>query len=118
KKTLWLWWAGPGSPDLELCFRAYLRRFDIEHTYRFVKSTLGWTTPALRTPEQADRWTWLVIAAYTELRLARARQRRLPRAATGPWPRRRPPAAMGAVTRPDAAHPGAGSARISSTACN
>src|ERR1039458_7865403 len=71
KKTLWLWWAGPGSPDLELCFRAYLRRFDIEHTYRFVKSTLGWTTPALRTPEQADRWTWLVIAAYTQLRLAR-----------------------------------------------
>ena len=71
KKTLWLWWSGPGVPDLDLCFRAYLRRFDIEHTYRFVKSTLGWTTPALRTPEQADRWTWLVIAAYTELRLAR-----------------------------------------------
>jgi hypothetical protein len=22
-------------------------------------------------PEQADRWTWLVIAAYTQLRLAR-----------------------------------------------
>jgi hypothetical protein len=70
-KTLWLWWSGEGEPDLDMCWRAYLRRFDIEHTYRFAKSTLGWTTPAIRTPEQADRWTWLVIAAYTQLRLAR-----------------------------------------------
>lgn len=72
KKTLWLWWSGQGEPDLDLAWRAYLRRFDIEHTYRFVKSTLGWTTPALRTPEQADRWTWLTVAAYTQLRLARS----------------------------------------------
>lgn len=70
-KTLWLWWSGPGEPDLDICWRAYLRRFDIEHTYRFAKGTLGWTTPALRTPEQADRWTLLVIAAYTQLRLGR-----------------------------------------------
>jgi hypothetical protein len=71
KTTLWLWWSGPGRPDLGLCFRAYLHRFDLEHTFRFVKGTLGWTTPSFRTPEQADRWTWLVAAAYTELRLAR-----------------------------------------------
>jgi hypothetical protein len=70
KKTLWLWAAGPAL-DLEVCWRAYLRRFDIEHTFRFVKNTLGWTTPSIRTPEQADRWTWLIIAAYTQLRLAR-----------------------------------------------
>ena len=70
-KTLWLWWSGPGEADLERCFRAYLRRFDIEHGFRFVKGTLGWTTPQLCTPDQADRWTWLVVAAYTELRLAR-----------------------------------------------
>ena len=25
----------------------------------------------MRLPEQADRWTWLVVAAYTQLRLAR-----------------------------------------------
>ncbi len=48
------------------------RRFDVENTFRFVKNTLDWTTPALRTPEQADRWTWLVAAAYTQLRLARS----------------------------------------------
>jgi hypothetical protein len=73
KKILWLWVAtGAGTTgDLDICWRAYLRRFDIEHTFRFVKNTLGWTTPAIRTPEQADRWTWLIIAAYTQLRLAR-----------------------------------------------
>ena len=71
KKTLWLWWSGEGEPDLDLCRRAYLRRFDIEHTFRFTKGTLGWTTPSLQMPEQADRWTWVVIAAYTQLRLAR-----------------------------------------------
>ena len=70
-KTLWLWWSGPGTPDLDVCWRAYIHRFDIEHTLRFVKHTLGWTTPRVRLPEQADRWTWLVVAAYTELRLAR-----------------------------------------------
>ncbi len=71
KKTLWLWAAGPEPVDLHICWRAYLRRFDIEHSIRFAKNTLGWTTPALRTPEQADRWTWLVVTSYTQLRLAR-----------------------------------------------
>lgn len=73
KKTLWLHWSGPDTPDLDLCWRAYLRRFDIEHTFRFAKNTLGWTAPSLCTPEQAQRWTWLTIAAYTQLRLARTR---------------------------------------------
>lgn len=71
KKTLWLWWSGDGEPDLERCVRAYLRRFDIEHTFRHLKQAFGWTTPKLATPAQADRWTFLVAAAYTELRLAR-----------------------------------------------
>jgi hypothetical protein len=93
KKTLWLWWSGPGEPDLGLCWRAYLRRFDIEHTYRFVKNTLGWTTPALRTPEQAERWTWLVVAAYSQLRLARGlvEDMRLP------WEKRRSPSRLSPV---------------------
>jgi hypothetical protein len=29
-KVLWLWWAGPGAPDLDLAWRAYVRRFDLE----------------------------------------------------------------------------------------
>ncbi len=71
---LWLWWQGPeGSvPALDLLWRAYVRRFDQEHTFRFYKQTLTWTTPRVRDPEQADRWTWLVLLAYTQLRLARS----------------------------------------------
>ena len=44
-KTLWLWWAGSGRPDLDRCWRAYIRRFDLEHTFRFCKQALSWTTP-------------------------------------------------------------------------
>jgi hypothetical protein len=79
-KVLWLWWAGPGAVDLNLAWRAYVRRFDIEHTVRFAKQTLGWTTPRPRHPAQADRWTWLVLAGYAQLRLAReiAADQRLP----------------------------------------
>jgi hypothetical protein len=86
-KTLWLWWAGPGAPDLDTCWRAYLRRFDLEHTFRFAKNTLGWTVPRMRTPEQGDRWTWLILCSLTQLRLARELvvDRRLP------WERRLDP---------------------------
>jgi DDE superfamily endonuclease len=87
-KVLWLWWAGPAGVqlDLELAWRAYIRRFDLEHTVRFCKQTLGWTTPRPRHPEQAERWTWLVLACYAQLRLARefACDQRLP------WERPRP----------------------------
>jgi DDE superfamily endonuclease len=74
-RVLWLWWHGPEGtvPDLDLIWRSYVRRFDLEHTFRFLKQALGWTTPRVRHPEQADRWSWLVVAAYTQLRLARAR---------------------------------------------
>ena len=47
---------------------------------RFLKGILGWTAPRVRHPEQADRWTWLVLAAYAQLVLARGAvaDRRLP----------------------------------------
>ncbi len=70
-QQLWLWWHGPGTPDLDLLWRAYVRRFDLEHTFRFIKQALNWTVPRVRHPEQADRWTWLVALGDTELRLAR-----------------------------------------------
>jgi len=72
-QDLWLWHhAGEATVfDLDLLWTAYLRRFDIEHAFRFFKQSLGWTAPQVGTPEQADRWTWLVITAYTQLRLAR-----------------------------------------------
>ncbi len=79
-KKLWLWFSGDDEPDLGLLWRAYVRRFDLEHAIRFLKQTIGWTTPRVRHPEQADRWTWLVLAAYAQLRLARGivADRRLP----------------------------------------
>jgi len=85
-RVLWLWWHGPEgtAPDLDLLWRAYVRRLDLEHTFRFLKQDLGWTRPRMRHPEQADRWSWLVLAAYTQLRLARARVADL----RLPWDRR------------------------------
>jgi|SRR5829696_1468869 hypothetical protein len=79
-KKLWLWWHGEGEPDLDLLWRSYCRRFDVEHFVKCLKQRLGWTTPRVRHPEQADRWTWLLLATYTQLRLARGivADRRLP----------------------------------------
>ena len=70
-EPLWFWWAGPHPPDLAEVWQAYVARFSIEHTFRFFKQTLKWSTPKLRAPEAADRWTWLLILAYVQLRLAR-----------------------------------------------
>lgn len=67
----WLWSSETGmtSTDVDLHWQAFLRRFDVEHTFRMIKQTLGWTRPKRRSPEVADRWTWLVIDAHTQLRL-------------------------------------------------
>jgi hypothetical protein len=84
-KPVWLWWSHPTATTAEtdLLWQAFLRRFDIEHTFRMLKQTLGWTRPKLRDPHAADRWTWLVLAAYTQLRLARGAVADLRR----PWER-------------------------------
>jgi Transposase DDE domain len=87
-QALWLWWHTPDDadsiPHLDRAWRAYVRRFDVEQTFRFLKQTLNWTLPRVRHPEQADRWTWLVLLAYTQLRLAR------PLASDQPLPWQRP----------------------------
>ncbi|MFD1535100.1 NF041680 family putative transposase [Pseudonocardia aurantiaca] len=72
-KPLWLWTSATTTTadHINRLWQAYLRRFDLEHTFRLFKQTLGWTAPKIRTPEAADRWTWLIIAAHTQLRLAR-----------------------------------------------
>ena len=40
--------------EVDVLWQAILRRFDIEHTFRMLQQTLG--------------WTWLLLAAYTQLR--------------------------------------------------
>jgi hypothetical protein len=72
-KPVWLWSSATGldPDDVDRLWQAFLRRFDIEHTFRLLKQVLGWTSPKIRTPQAADRWTWLILAAHTQLRLAR-----------------------------------------------
>ncbi len=79
----------PAATDLDRLRQGFLRRFDIDHTFGFRTQTLGWTQPRIRTPDAADRWTRLIIAAHTRLRPARslAEDRRRPRGETGPHPR-------------------------------
>ncbi len=72
-KPVWLWHSvvDLDAGEVEVLWQAFLRRFDIEHTFRMLKQTLGWNVPKLRDPAAADRWTWLLLTAYTQLRLAR-----------------------------------------------
>ncbi|MFF9011867.1 NF041680 family putative transposase [Streptomyces sp. NPDC014870] len=90
---LWLWSSktGMSGEGVDLRWQAFLRRFDLEHTFRMIKQTLGWTRPKTRTPEAADCWTWLIITAHTQLRLARPLAEDLRR----PWER---PAEPGRLT--------------------
>jgi hypothetical protein len=88
-KPVWLWWSRTGAApaDVDRCWQSFLRRFDLEHTYRLFKQVLGWTAPKIRDPAAADRWTWLIIAAHAQLRLARPLAAGLRR----PWERPSPP---------------------------
>lgn len=85
---LWLAWVGGPLPeDLGQVWRWYLGRFTVEHLFRFLKQTLGWTRPRPRDPAAADRWSWLLGMAVWQLWLARplVADQRLP------WERPRAP---------------------------
>ena len=89
---MWLWASAPdpGQDEVRALWQCYLRRFDLEHTFRLFKQQLGWTRPLLRDPAAADRWTWLLIACYAQLYLARP----LAAAIRLPWQRPLPAGAM------------------------
>jgi hypothetical protein len=88
-KPLWLWSSATGvlPAEVDRLWQGFLRRFDLEHTFRLFKQILGWTAPKIRDPAAADRWTWLIITCHAQLRLARplAEDLRLP------WERPAPP---------------------------
>lgn len=48
---LWSSKTDAAPDDVDRFWQAYLRRFDREHTFRFAKQTLGWTTPDLNPQE-------------------------------------------------------------------
>ena len=91
-KPVWLWSSATDATPAEVnrSWQSFLRRFDLEHTSRLFKQTLGWTVPKIRTPAAADRWTWLIVAAHTQLRLARPLAVDLRR----PWERPAEPARL------------------------
>ena len=89
REPMWLWCSDPAaSPELiTSAWQGYLRRFDIEHVFRFLKTQLGWDKPLLRDPQAADRWTWLLLACWNQLWLARD----LAAATRLPWQKPQPP---------------------------
>lgn len=70
-KPLWLAWVGEEMPPLEEVWCLYLRRFTIDHWYRFLKQRLHWTVPNFSTPKQSERWSDLMPMITWELWLAR-----------------------------------------------
>src|SRR5436190_330497 len=87
-KPVWLWSSATSlaAAEVDLLWQAFLRRFDLEHTFRMFKQVIGWTAPKIRNPAAADRWTWLIIAAYAQLRLARTLAADLRRPSERPAP--------------------------------
>jgi len=49
-KPIWLWASTTDATaaDVDRWWQAFLRRFDLEHTFRLFKQTLGWTRPRIR----------------------------------------------------------------------
>lgn len=71
-KPLWLAWVGLAMPMLEGLWRQYLRRFSLEHWYRFAKQRLYWTQPKLSSTQASQRWSDLMVLMSWQLWLARS----------------------------------------------
>ena len=92
-KALWLCWLGQPPPALREWWRYYLRRFGVDHWYRFAKQRLHWTLPCFSTPEQAERWSDLLPLSTWLLWLARGLVADKPR----PWQKAQPAPTPGRV---------------------
>lgn len=84
---------GLDSPSLTTLWQQYLRRFAIDHWYRFAKQRLHWTLPQLTTPEQAQRWSDLMPLLTWQLWLARPQVQDSPL----PWQKAAPALSPGRV---------------------
>lgn len=80
KRSMWLMYLGQQMPELAEVWRMYLRRFSIDHWYRFAKQRLHWTQPKLSTPLRCEHWSDLMPLAQWQLYLAReiVKQQHLP----------------------------------------
>ncbi len=77
----WFIWTGHEEMSLEQVRPCYRKRFSQEHGYRFLKQDLLWTAVHLRTPEQLERWSWIVACACNQLLLCQ----HLGQAVLRPW---------------------------------
>ena len=59
-QPMWLAWLGKTRPALETLWLKYLRRFALEHWYRFAKQRLHWTLPQITSTQAAERWSALM----------------------------------------------------------
>jgi hypothetical protein len=71
-QVLWLAYVGEAMPELASIWQLYLRRFALEHWYRFAKQRLFWTQPQLSSTQASERWSALMPLLSWQLWLARA----------------------------------------------
>ncbi len=91
----WFIWTGPQELSLEQVRPSYRKRFSQEHGYRLLKQNLLWVQAHLRTPEQMERWSWIVACACNQLRLCQHRALPMLR----PWESRQRPATPQQIRR-------------------
>ncbi len=77
----WFLWTSQEDIPLEQVRTWYRKRFSQEHGYRFLKQDLLWERAHLRTPEQVERWSWIVACACNQLLLSK----QLGQAVLRPW---------------------------------
>mgnify|MGYP001791377145 FL=1 len=70
-RPLWLIWTGHTMPPLNTLWSRYLKRFCIEHWYRFIRQRLHWCLPHLGTAKQTETWSDLIPIMSWQLWMAR-----------------------------------------------
>jgi hypothetical protein len=70
-QPLWLVYLGQTMPPLGELWRHYLRRFAVDHWYRFAKQRLHWTLPQLAEVSATEAWSALMPIMSWQLWLAR-----------------------------------------------
>ncbi len=91
----WFVWTSHQDIPLEQVRACYRKRFSQEHGYRYLKQDLLWTQAHLRTPEQVERWSWIVACACNQLLLAK----HLGQAVLRPWESKQRPVTPRQVRR-------------------
>lgn len=54
-KVIWLAWIGAEPLEPLTWWQRYMRRYTVDHWYRFAKQRLNWMMPMFSTPEQGER---------------------------------------------------------------